>query len=131
MARILIADDSEPMRIALKTLFALRPQWEICGEAEDGREAVAKAAELQPDVIVLDFRMPRSDGIQAASEISRTMPATPIVMYTLYKSVDLETAAKLAGVRRVVAKEDGVQNLLTAIEGELVARKYQKKSKHE
>jgi DNA-binding NarL/FixJ family response regulator len=131
MARILIADDSEPMRIALKTLFALRPQWEICGEAENGREAVAKATELQPDMIVLDFKMPLSNGFQAAGEISRTIPTTPIVMYTLYKSVELETPAKLEGVRRVVAKEDGVQNLLTAIEGELVAKKYQKKSKPE
>ena len=58
MAGILIADDRELMREALRTLFVLRPNWEICGEAEDGREAVAKATELQPDVIVLDFKMP-------------------------------------------------------------------------
>jgi two-component system, NarL family, response regulator NreC len=124
VARILIADDRESMRTALKLLFLMRPDWEICGEAEDGREAVAKAAELQPDMIVLDFRMLPWDGLQAANKISNTMPATPIVMYTLYKSVELETAAKLAGVRRVVAKEDGVQGLLSAIEAELVAKKY-------
>jgi CheY-like chemotaxis protein len=126
VARILIADDRELMRIALKTLFVLRPHWEICGEAEDGREAVAKATQLQPDLIVLDFKMPLGDGLQAACEICRTMPATPIVMYTLYKSVELEAAAKLAGVRRIVAKEDGVQGLLHAIEAELVAKKYQR-----
>jgi DNA-binding NarL/FixJ family response regulator len=128
MTRILIADDRELMRVALRTLFVLRPSWEICGEAEDGREAVAKATELQPDVIVLDFRMPMVDGLEAADEICRTMPATPIVMYTLYKSVHLEAAARLVGVRRVVAKEDGVEGLLHAIEAELVAEKYQKKS---
>jgi DNA-binding NarL/FixJ family response regulator len=116
------------MRTALKLLFVMRPHWEICGEATDGLEAVAKAAELQPDMIVLDFRMPLSDGLQAASKISSTMPTTPIVMYTLYKSIELEAAAKLAGVRRVVGKEDGVQTLLGAIEAELVAKKYQKKS---
>jgi two-component system response regulator NreC len=126
VARILIADDRELMRIALKTLFVLRPYWEICGEAEDGREAVAKATELQPDVIVLDYKMPFADGLQAASEISRNMPTTPIVMYTLYKSIPLEAAAKLVGVRSVVAKEDGVQGLLSAIEAELVAKKYQR-----
>jgi DNA-binding NarL/FixJ family response regulator len=128
VARILIADDRELMRVALKTLFVLRPNWEICGEAEDGREAVAKATELQPDVIVLDFKMPLADGLQAASEICKNLPATPIVMYTLYKSAQLESAARLAGVRRVVAKDEGVEGLLLAIENELVAKKYQKKS---
>ena len=131
MTRILIADDRESMRTALKAMFVMRPHWEICGEAEDGREAVAKATELQPDMIVLDFRMPLSDGLQAASRISETMPATPIVMYTLYKTDELEVAAKLVGVRCVVAKEDGFRNLLSAIEAELVAKKYQKKSRYE
>ena len=131
MTRILIADDRESMRTALKAMFVMRPHWEICGEAEDGREAVAKATELQPDMIVLDFRMPLSDGLQAASQISETMPATPIVMYTLYKTDELEVAAKLVGVRCVVAKEDGFRNLLSAIEAELVAKKYQKKSQQE
>jgi DNA-binding NarL/FixJ family response regulator len=123
MARILIADDRESMRAALRLLFVMRPHWEICGEATDGREAVAKATELQPDMIVLDFKMPLSDGLQAASEISKTMPAIPIVMYTLYSNDGLEAAARLAGVRRVVSKDDDVRNLLTAIDAELEARK--------
>lgn len=128
MAKILIADDRESMRMALKTLFVLRPNWEICGEAEDGREAIAKATQLQPDVIVLDFKMPLADGLQAANEICRNLPSTPIVMYTLYKSAQLVAAARLAGVRQVVAKEEGVEGLLLAVETELVAGKYQKKS---
>ena len=126
VARILIADDRDSMRTALKAMFVLRPHWEVCGEAEDGNDAVAKATQLQPDMIVMDFRMPLSDGLQAASEICMTMPSIPIVMYTLYKTDELEVAAKLVGVRCVVAKEDGVQNLLSAIEAELVAKKYQK-----
>ena len=127
MARILVADDRESMRAALRLLFVMRPHWEICGEATDGREAVAKATELRPDMIVMDFRMPLADGLQAASEISKTLPATPIVMYTLYNSGALESAAKLAGVRRVIAKEDGGLKLITAVEAELIAKKYQKK----
>jgi DNA-binding NarL/FixJ family response regulator len=121
--RILIADDRESMRIALKTLFVLRPSWEICGEAEDGREAVSKANDLRPDMIVLDFKMPLANGLQAAQEIGRNLPTTPIVMYTLYKDAQLESVARLAGVRRVVAKEDGVQGLLGAIENELATKK--------
>ena len=119
------------MRSALKAIFVLRPHWEICGEAPDGREAVSKANQLQPDLIVLDFKMPCSNGIQAAGEIHGIMPSTPIVMYTLYKTDGLDVAAKLVGIRRVVAKENGVQDLLSAIDDELVAEDFQKKGNHE
>jgi DNA-binding NarL/FixJ family response regulator len=119
VARILIADDRESMRSALRTVFVLRPDWEICGEAMDGSETVAKATQLQPDLVLIDFRMHLSDGLAAATELNRIMPSVPIVMYTLYKTDELEAAAKLVGVRCVVAKEDGVQPLLSAIESEL------------
>jgi len=84
MKRILIADDRESMRTAIRALIKMRPDWQICGEANDGREVVAKAADLEPDVVVLDFKMPVANGIKAGSEISRSMPTIPIVMYTLY-----------------------------------------------
>jgi DNA-binding NarL/FixJ family response regulator len=119
MARILIADDRQLMRSALKTIFAMRPNWQICGEATDGREAVTKVSEMQPDLILMDFKMPLANGIQAAREISATMPFIPIVMYTLYKDDELEAAAKQAGVHSVVSKQDGLLNLLEAIDAEL------------
>ena len=120
MARILIVDDRELMRTVLKTLIRMNPDWQVCGEAEDGREAVAKATELRPDLIVLDFKMPLLNGIKASSEICMAMPAIPIVMYTLYKTRELEVAAKLVGIRQVVGKEDGAKSLLSAIAAELV-----------
>jgi two-component system, NarL family, response regulator NreC len=110
------------MRIALRALIKMRPDWQICGEAEDGREVVAKAAELQPDLVVLDFRMRLANGIKAGSEISRSMPTIPILMYTLYRTPELEVAAKLVGIRQVIAKEDGGKCLLRAIETELLAK---------
>jgi DNA-binding NarL/FixJ family response regulator len=119
MAKILIADDRQLMRDALKTIFAMRPKWEICGEATDGLEVATKVTELQPDLILMDFKMPLADGIQAAAEISATSPSIPIVMYTLYRNDELDAAAKQAGVRSVVAKQDGVLNLLEAIDAEL------------
>jgi DNA-binding NarL/FixJ family response regulator len=67
----------------------------------------------------MDFKMPLADGIQAATEISATSPSIPIVIYTLYKNDELEAAAKKAGVRSVVAKQDGLHNLLDAIDAEL------------
>jgi DNA-binding NarL/FixJ family response regulator len=124
MTRILIADDRESMRMAVRALCGVHPDWQVCGEAEDGREAVAKAAELQPDLIVMDFKMPLTDGLKAGSEIGISMPTIPIVMYTLYKTRELEVAAKMVGIRQVVGKEDGANHLLSAIEVELAAKKY-------
>ncbi len=119
MVKILIADDRQLMRSALKTAFAMRPKWEVCGEATDGHEAVTKVSELQPDLVLMDFKMPLADGIQAATEISAASPAIPIVMYTLYRNDELDEAAKQAGVRSVVSKQDGLHNLLEAIDAEL------------
>jgi two-component system response regulator NreC len=119
VARILIAEDRESMRTALKAIFVMRPNWVVCGEAQDAKEAVAKATELHPDLIVIDFKMHHSDGLSAASDILRLIPSIPIVMFTLYKTDELEAAAKLVGVRRVIGKEDGVQSLLRAIDSEL------------
>ena len=119
MTRILIAEDRESMRTALKAIFVMRPNWVVCGEAQDAKEAVAKATELRPDLIVMDFKMHHSDGLTAASDILRLMPAIPIVMFTLYKTDELEAAAKMVGIRCVIGKEDGVRTLLRAIETEL------------
>jgi DNA-binding NarL/FixJ family response regulator len=119
VTRILIAEDRESMRTALKAIFVMRPNWVVCGEAQDAKEAVAKATELHPDLIVMDFKMHHSDGLTAASDILRLMPSIPIVMFTLYKTDELEAAAKLVGVRHVIGKEDGVQTLLRAMDTEL------------
>ncbi len=119
MARILIAEDRESMRKALKALFLTRPHWQVCGEAEDGSEAIKKASQLHPDLIVMDFRMHDLDGLRAANEIFRSTPSVPIVMYTMYKNEELETMAKLVGIRRVIGKEEGALTLLKAIEAEL------------
>src|ERR1700745_758267 len=116
MARILIADDRETMRNALKLTIGTHPGWEVCGETDNGREVLAKATELQPDVVVLDFKMSPVNGIKAGSELSASMPNMPIVMYTLYRTPELEVAAKLVGIGECVEKEEGGKNLLGAIE---------------
>ncbi len=107
------------MRSALKSMCAMRSDWEVCGEATDGQEAVAKASKVAPDLIILDFKMPPFGGLQTAVEIAAILPAIPIVMYTLYKTDGLERAAKSVGVRSVVAKTDGIRDLLRAIDAEL------------
>jgi len=124
MARILIADDRKSIRMEVRASFRMHTDWQVCGEAENGREAMAKAAQLQPDLIVMDFTMPLADGLKAASEIGMSVPNVPIVMYTPYKTRELEVAAKMVGIRQVIGRKDGANQLLSAIEAELAAEKY-------
>jgi CheY-like chemotaxis protein len=98
----------------------LKPGWEICGDALDGKEAVARATELRPDLIILDYAMPRLDGFSAAKEIHKLLPTVPIVLHTLYASTELDFAANKFGIRRVVDKTksgaliSAVEELLSA-----------------
>lgn len=114
-ARILIADDHESTRKTLKALVETCATWRVCGEAENGEQAVQQASELLPDLIVLDLSMPVMDGLTAARAISRALPSVPILIYTLYVSPELATAAKKAGVRQVVDKAGTRGKLLTTM----------------
>ena len=95
------------------------PEWKVCGEAVNGQEALAKASELHPDVIVLDFAMPVMNGLMAAKEITKVQPTIPIVLHTLYNSPQVEFEAKKHGIRKVVDKTQSGA-LVSAIQ-ELVA----------
>jgi Response regulator containing a CheY-like receiver domain and an HTH DNA-binding domain len=117
--RILIAEDRESMRDALKHLLGLHENWEVCGEAQDTKEAVSKAEQLHPDLIVMDYKMQDGDGLQAAAKIFRVLPDVPIVLFTLYKTAELERAANAIGIRCVVGKEEGAHTLLQGIESQL------------
>ena len=119
MPRILIAEDRASMRHTLRNLFTLYSKWDVCGEAMDGQQAVDAAIALKPDLVLLDYKMPNGDGVHAASEIRRKLPETPIVIFTLYKTAELESQAKQAGARAVVGKEEGVIKLLNTVEDQL------------
>ena len=77
---ILIADDNAYVRQALCQVFKREADFEICGEAENGKEAIAKALELHPDLIVLDLSMPIMNGLDAARELKQVMPTVPLIM---------------------------------------------------
>ena len=115
MARILIADDQESTRRALKTSIGTHPGWRVCGEASDGREAVEKAKQIEPDVIVLDFQMPEMNGLDAAKSITERSPLVPILMVSMHMSPQLADEARKVGIRGVCAK-DNVFCVVEAVE---------------
>lgn len=114
--RILIADDHEMMRAALRDLINSHADWQICAEANNGREAVEQAKQLQPDLIVLDLAMPVMDGMAAAREITRNRPEARVILFTLHGTKEVEEHAKQAGVRRVVSKVKDGGRLVMAME---------------
>jgi len=103
--RILIADDAKLVRTALRDLLKKENGCEVV-EAENGSEAVAKARDTRPDLVILDLAMPVMDGLTATREINKLLPNVPIVMYTLHCSSQLEVDARKVGVARIVPKSD-------------------------
>jgi CheY-like chemotaxis protein len=103
--RILIGEDNPAVRAALHSLLESAGTWEIV-DAENGQEAVARAQELKPNLIILDLVMPVMDGLSAARQISKLLPETPLLMYTMHWSRQVELEAQKIGVRKVVSKGD-------------------------
>jgi DNA-binding NarL/FixJ family response regulator len=106
MTRILIADDSTPVRCGLRTLLGLNSDWQVCGEAVDGADAVEKAHQLAPDLILMDFSMPQMDGVQAAREIAKAGSDIPILLVTLNLSSEIMELARNAGLRGAMSKSE-------------------------
>jgi DNA-binding NarL/FixJ family response regulator len=114
--RILIADDQEMILKALRRLLERNARFEVCGTAENGSEAVVKAQEVHPDLVILDLAMPIMNGMEAAQEISKVQPNTPILLYTMTDAPQVGMEAAKAGIREVIGKSAAPQLLLAAIE---------------
>jgi len=113
---ILIADDHAVVRRGLRALLETEPGWKVVGEAEDGREAVEKAAKLRPDVAILDISMPRLNGLDAASLIFKAAPQTRILILTMHAAEDLIQRTLKAGATGYILKSDAERDLITAVE---------------
>ena len=112
--RILIVDDSETTRRILRAIVHSR-NWRVCGEAETGREGVAKFQELKPDLVLIDLAMPDINGIEAAKNMSSMNPAVPLILFTILDLQGLEKAAKEAGICAIVSKAQA-WDLISTIE---------------
>jgi DNA-binding NarL/FixJ family response regulator len=111
--RFLIADDNEFVRMIVRTLLTDMRDWQICGEAANGREAIAKVGELSPDIVILDLTMPVMNGFEAAKQIRRIAPSTKIVLFSVHEL--LRTVAEV-GADAFVSKASSAQELIAAIE---------------
>jgi DNA-binding NarL/FixJ family response regulator len=121
MPRVLIVDDHAFIRRGVQTILHPFPEWEFCGEADNGRDAIRMADELKPEVIIMDVSMPGLNGIEATRAICKTQPTIKIVLLTLHESADLVRSAFRAGARGYLLKTDAEQELvraLTAVIGE-------------
>ena len=114
---ILIVDDNAHIRLALCEAFKRESDFEVCGEAENGKEAIDKALALHPDLIVLDLSMPEMNGLDAARELKNRMPSVPLLMFTLYVDTQLEAEARSAGMADVVSKSKHVSALIAKARG--------------
>jgi two-component system, NarL family, response regulator NreC len=114
--RILIADDKPLVRYGLRILVERHNGWSVCGEAADGLEAIEKAANLKPDMILLDISMPKLDGLSALPLIREKIPDSKILILTLHESLEMARMAANAGARAYVTKSVLSTDLVPAIE---------------
>jgi DNA-binding NarL/FixJ family response regulator len=115
IARILIADDSDDLRRSLRNVLETQHRYTVSGKASSGAEAVAKARELKPDLIILDLQMPDMDGFEAARQIFAFAPSVPILMFSMYFSTQHLHEAHKIGIRGFIQKGSSFRTLLDGV----------------
>jgi DNA-binding NarL/FixJ family response regulator len=121
-SRILLVDDHEIVRAGLRTILGERLDWEICGEAANGREAVAEALQLQPELVIMDISMPGLNGLGATREIVHKLPGTEVLILTMHDSEQIVWEVLDAGARGFILKSDAGRDLIAAAEALLEHR---------
>jgi chemotaxis response regulator CheB len=114
---VLIVDDSAFIRQALCELFKREADFEVCGEAENGKDAIKKAQDLCPDLLVLDLSMPVMNGFDAARVLKRLMPTVPLIMYSAFGDKLAEKQARLIGISEVDSKAENAGVLIHKARG--------------
>jgi two-component system response regulator NreC len=113
---MLVAAGHEVFRIGLNVLLENNPDWKVVAEAMDGQQAIEKAKEFRPDVAILDFTMPGTNGLEAAREIVKNLPDTKVLVVTFYDGHNLIEELQRAGVHGCLRKADVSRDLICAIE---------------
>lgn len=114
--RILLADDHHLIRLGLRHLLERRPEWKVCGEASNGREAVEMASTLRPDIAIVDLSMPELNGLEATRQIVERVPGTAVLIYTMNESEKVIHDVLSAGAKGIVLKSDLDSSIVQAVE---------------
>ncbi len=113
--RILLADDHKVVRQGTRALLSTIPEWEIVGEADNGRDAVSLTAELKPDIVILDIGMPELNGLDATRQIKKKLPETEILIFTGQETEELVHDVFDSGARSYIMKTDAADQLVDAL----------------
>jgi DNA-binding NarL/FixJ family response regulator len=116
LLRIVVADDHEIVRRGLVSLLKSHAGWEVCGEARDGREAVEKVKDLEPEIVILDIGMPNLNGLEAARQMAHNNPESKLLILTISDADEIVRAVLDAGARGFVLKSDAARDLVAAVE---------------
>ena len=130
MKTVLIVDDNSYIRIGLRMFLEAHEDLQVCGEASNGEEAIAKAEMLKPQLVIMDLAMPTMSGAEAAYTIKRAIPETKVVMFSLYPDPARKDMAKSLGVDLVVSKVDGVAGLMDTLRELMSDREFRKGLDH-
>jgi DNA-binding NarL/FixJ family response regulator len=115
MPRVIVVDDHAVIRRGVQGILDAFPEWEFCGEAENGQDAVKLAANVQPEIIIMDVSMPGLNGLEATRIIRHMLPDTKVLLLTLHSSSELVRSGFRAGARGYVLKSDAEQELVRAL----------------
>jgi len=115
MPRVLIVDDHAMIRRGVQGILSTYPEWDLCGEADNGQDAIRLAGELTPEVIIMDVSMPGMNGLEATRIIHDVLPDTKVLLLTLHSSSEFVRSAFRAGARGYVLKSDAENELVRAL----------------
>src|SRR5258708_5376859 len=113
---ILIVEDSQFERTVIRAAVEGLTNFNVCGEASNGVEAIKKAKELKPDLVIMDLAMPQMNGVEAATVLKNTLPKVPVVLFTLYAEQIRGAISPALGVTIILSKADGLAALLECLE---------------
>jgi DNA-binding NarL/FixJ family response regulator len=115
MPRILIVDDHAVIRRGVQGILSTYPEWDLCGEADNGQDAIRLAGELRPEVVIMDVSMPGLNGLEATRIMQDVLPETKVLLLTLHSSSEFVRSAFRAGARGYVLKSDAENELVRAL----------------
>jgi DNA-binding NarL/FixJ family response regulator len=125
-----VVDDSPIIRTLVRSAIEKKTNWQVCGEAVNGRDAIDKVRDLDPHLVILDLQMPEMNGLDAAQQIALIAPHIPLLMFTMHKTDELIRIAHAVGIRHVFSKSDGLPDTLISAMKNILESESLAKSAH-